>query len=141
MKFLSSLALALIPTCAMAATAGYDNGYGVGTNSLRHVACSDGSHGLLTKGYTTYSSLPSFPYIASSSAVETYNSANCGTCWNLTYTGLGEPRNITVLAVDHADSGFYTSLDAFNNLTDGHAVEYGIVDVTAVQVNVTYCGL
>ncbi len=39
------------------------------------------------------------------------------TCWLLTYND----RNITVLTVDHADVGFFTSEAAFNDLTNGQA--------------------
>ncbi|KAK0439907.1 Cerato-platanin [Armillaria borealis] len=80
-------------------------------NSLNNVACSNGEHGLETKGYTTYGSLPSFPYIASSDAVEGWNSANCGTCWLLTYND----RNITCV------DSFFTSEAALNDLTNGQA--------------------
>ncbi|KAK0439897.1 immunomodulatory protein [Armillaria borealis] len=137
MKFFSTLALALIPSCALAVTVGYDNGYGVGSNSLANVACSDGANGLLTKGFTTYGSLPTFPYIASSDSIAGWNSPNCGTCWQLTYNG----RTITVLAVDHALSGFYTSQAALDDLTNGHAVEFGTVQATATQVAASACGL
>ncbi|KAK0454842.1 immunomodulatory protein [Armillaria borealis] len=137
MKFFSALALALIPSYALAVTVGYDNGYGTGSNSLANVACSDGSNGLLTKGYTTYDSLPDFPYIASSDSIAGWNSASCGTCWQLTYNG----RTINVLAIDHAVSGFYTSEAALNDLTNGHAVEYGSVQATAAQVDASVCGL
>ncbi|KAK0504626.1 immunomodulatory protein [Armillaria luteobubalina] len=137
MKFFSALALALIPSSALAVTVGYNNGYDTGSNSLANVACSDGSNGLLTKGYSTYNSLPKFPYIASSDSIAGWNSASCGTCWQLSYNG----RSINVLAIDHAVSGFYTSEAALNDLTDGHAVEYGSVQATAAQVDASFWGL
>ncbi|KAF9032863.1 Cerato-platanin [Hymenopellis radicata] len=144
MKFTSVIALTftLIPAFTLADTLGYDNNYGVGSNSLATVACSDGANGLLTKGFTTFDSLPTFPFIASASAVGGWNSTNCGTCWELTYTNAaGAQSSITVTAVDHADAGFYTSQAALDNLTDGHAVEFGIVTVTASQVDASNCGL
>ncbi len=144
MKFTSIFALAftLIPTYALAETLGYDDNYGVGSNSLTTVACSDGANGLMSKGFTTFDSLPSFPFIASASAVGGWNSTGCGTCWELTYTNAdGAQSSITVTAVDHADAGFYTSQAALDELTDGHAVEFGIVTVSASQVDASNCGL
>ncbi|KAF9027710.1 hypothetical protein BDZ89DRAFT_951933, partial [Hymenopellis radicata] len=40
-----------------------------------------------TRGYTTFDSLPMFPYIASSSSsvVAGWNSPQCGSCWCLVY--------------------------------------------------------
>lgn len=136
MKLFSTIALALIPSYALAVSVGWDSGYGISDNSLNNVACSNGEHGLETKGYTTYGSLPTFPYIASSSVVEGWNSANCGTCWLLTYND----RNITVLTVDHADVGFFTSEAAFNDLTNGQAA-VGSVEANATQVDASACGL
>ncbi|KAK0201906.1 immunomodulatory protein [Desarmillaria ectypa] len=135
MKFLS--ALALIPSCALAVTVGYDSGYGIGSNSLANVACSNGANGLLTKGFTTYGSLPTFPNITSSSTIAGWNSPNCGTCWRLAYNN----RTVTVLAIDHAQSGFYTSQAALDALTNGHAVEFGTVQATATQIAASACGL
>ncbi|KAK0188112.1 Cerato-platanin [Armillaria mellea] len=126
MKLFSTIALAL----------SWDSGYGIFDNSLNNVACSNGEHGLESKGYTTYGSLPSFPYIASSNVVEGWNSVNCGTCWLLTYND----RNITVLTVDHADVGFFTSEAALNDLTYGQAAA-GSVEANATQVDASACGL
>ncbi|KAK0226063.1 secreted insect toxic protein [Armillaria fumosa] len=115
MKFFSALALALIPSYALAVTIGYDNGYDTGSNSLANVACSDGSNGLLTKGYSTYDSLPNFPYLASSDSIAGWNT------------------------IDHAVSGFYTSEAALNDLTDGHAVDDGVdMNVGLVTILDTY---
>ncbi|KAG7440899.1 SnodProt1 [Guyanagaster necrorhizus] len=139
MKFFSTLALVLVPSYALSTTVGYDSGYGVGSNSLANVACSNGVNGLLTKGFTTYSSLPTFPNISSSDAIAGWNSPNCGTCWELTYSGTG--NTITVLAIDHAASGFYTSQAAMDALTNGNAVELGVVQATATQVDASACGL
>jgi hypothetical protein len=50
------LAVVLTATSAFAATqqVSYDPVYDNKTQSLDTVECSDGSHGLLTKGYTTF---------------------------------------------------------------------------------------
>ncbi|KAK0464368.1 immunomodulatory protein [Desarmillaria tabescens] len=137
MKLFSTLALALIPSSAFAVTIGYDSGYGISTNSLANVACSNGANGLLTKGFTTYGSLPTFPNITSSDSIAGWNSPNCGTCWQLSYNGL----TATVIAIDHALSGFYTSQATLDALTGGHAVEFGTVQGTATQVAASACGL
>ncbi|KAK0504139.1 secreted insect toxic protein [Armillaria luteobubalina] len=137
MKFFSTIALAFIPSYALATTVGWDSGYGVGTNSLANVACSNGVNGLLTKGFTTYNSLPTFPNISSSDSIAGWNSPNCGSCWQLTYNG----QTVTVTAIDHAASGFYTSQATLDALTNGHAVEFGTVQATATQVDASACGL
>jgi len=93
---------------ASAITVSYDTGYDDGSRSLSAVSCSDGSNGLLTKGYTTQSSLPSFPRIGGASVIAGWNSASCGTCWSLTYNG----NTINVLAMDHAAEGFNIALSS-----------------------------
>ena len=105
--------------------------------SLSTVACSDGSHGLLTKGFSTFGSLPHFPNIGGAQAVGGWNSASCGSCWQLRYKG----KSINVLAVDHTDAGFNIAKAAMNTLTGGHAEEFGRVDATATQVSASACGL
>jgi hypothetical protein len=51
-------------------------------------------------------------------------------------------RSIHILAIDAAyDGGYNIALDALNNLTDGHAEEWGHVDAVATQVPVQECGL
>ncbi|KAK0201943.1 immunomodulatory protein [Desarmillaria ectypa] len=136
MKLFSTIALALIPSYTLAVSVGWDSGYGAGDNSLNNVACSNGKNGLESKGYTTYSSLPNFPYIASSDVVDGWNSTNCGTCWLLTYND----RNITVLTIDRTVSGIFTSEAALNDLTNGQAA-VGSVEANATQVDASACGL
>ncbi|KAI0792713.1 Cerato-platanin-domain-containing protein [Abortiporus biennis] len=127
------------PAVSTATTADvrYDQVYDGASNSLAIVACSDGSNGLLTKGYTTFGSLKNFPNIGSAQAIAGWNSANCGTCWKLTYQG----KSVNVLAIDHAGDGFVLSLEAMNTLTNGHAEEYGIVTATVTQLSPSSCGL
>jgi hypothetical protein len=122
---------------ASAITVSYDNGYDDGSRSLSTVSCSDGSNGLLTKGYTTQSSLPSFPLIGGAFAIAGWNSANCGTCWSLTYNG----NTINVLAIDYAAEGFNIAQEALDQLTDGQAVALGRVDAQYAQVDASICGL
>ena len=77
------------------------------------------------------------PRIGGAAAVAGWNSAQCGTCWQLTYNG----KSINVLAVDHTDAGFNIAKAAMNTLTGGHAEEFGRVDATATQVSASACGL
>lgn len=61
----------------------------------------------------------------------------CGTCWQLTYNG----RTINVLAIDHAASGFNIAKAALDTLTNGQAEALGRVTATAVQTDVSACGV
>ncbi|KAG6840617.1 hypothetical protein C0991_005516 [Blastosporella zonata] len=143
MKFSSVLApFVLLPTLALAVTLSYDQTYDNSGQSLNTVACSDGPNGLITAGFTTFGSLPKFPYIGGAQAVAAWDSPNCGTCWNLTYTNpKGVSKSISVLAVDHTDTGFNIALEAMNVLTANQATFLGRVDVTAAQVAASVCGL
>ncbi|KAJ7475789.1 immunomodulatory protein [Mycena latifolia] len=141
---LASLVLfALGPLAALADTAAYDQTYDVASNSLNIVACSDGPNGLETRGFTTFGSLPKFPFIGAVGAVEGWNSVNCGTCWQLTYTNAtGGKKTIDVLAVDHAAPGtFNVALTAMNTLTNNQGVALGRVNVVSTQVAASVCGL
>ncbi|KAH7419691.1 Cerato-platanin [Cadophora sp. MPI-SDFR-AT-0126] len=122
---------------ASAITVSYDNGYDDGSRSLAVVACSDGTNGLLTKGYTTQNSLPSFPRIGGASVIAGWNSGSCGTCWSLTYNG----NTINVLAIDHANEGFNIAQAAMDQLTGGRAVALGRIDAQYAQVPASACGL
>lgn len=115
--------LTLLLTSVSAITVSYDAGYDDLTRSLSLVSCSDGTNGLLTKGYTTQGSLPTH-YIGGTQFIAGYNDANCGTCWTLTY---GQ-RSINVLAIDHTATGFNIAQTALDALTGGQAVADGRVD-------------
>ncbi|KAH9918368.1 immunomodulatory protein [Epithele typhae] len=130
-------ALALLAAPALGVTLSYDETYDKSSNSLAIVACSDGSHGMLTKGFTTFGSLPHFPNIGGAVAIAGWNDADCGSCWQLTYNG----KSINVLAIDHAGAGFNIAKAAMNTLTNGQAVQLGRIDVTAKQVAASVCGL
>ncbi|KAF7337019.1 hypothetical protein MVEN_02138500 [Mycena venus] len=140
MKFSGFASLFLFAAVALADTVAFDQTYDASSTSLDVVACSDGSNGLETKGFSTFGSLPKFPFIGAVGAVEGFNSANCGTCWQLTYAGTG--KTINVLAVDHAAPGtFNIALSAMNTLTNNQAVKLGRVTVTSKQVAKSVCGL
>jgi len=145
MKFsaiIGSLTLALLPSATFAARVTYDTVYDNSHGSLTTVACSDGANGLITRGFTTFGSLPKFPHIGGAEAVTGWNSLNCGTCWELTYTNAqGQKKTINVLAIDFAQSGFNIALSAMNELTGGHAVQFGSVNVASRKVAASVCGL
>ncbi|KAJ7127054.1 Cerato-platanin [Mycena epipterygia] len=139
----SLLFVALGPLAALADTVAFDQTYDVGSNSLDIVACSNGANGLETRGFTTFDSLPKFPFIGAAGAVEGFNSVNCGTCWQLTYTNAtGGKKTIDVLAIDHAGAGtFNIALEAMNTLTNNQGVALGRVTVQSAQVAASVCGL
>lgn len=74
MKFFA--AIASLASVASAITLSYDPNYDDASRSLATVSCSDGTYGLLTKGYTTQGSLPKFPYIGGSEFIAGWGSAN-----------------------------------------------------------------
>ncbi|KIY50655.1 Cerato-platanin [Fistulina hepatica ATCC 64428] len=140
MKFFTTFfALFAVATSAVAVSVTYDELYDDSSESLDTVACSNGQYGLTTRGYTTFGSLPDFPYIGGAEAVTGWDSPNCGTCWELYYDVTGV--TIYVLAIDYAASGFNIALEAMNVLTDGNAVFDGNIDATATQVDASICGL
>ena len=89
-------------------------------------------------GFTTFSSLPHFPYIGGAFPVA--NSRDqCGTCWQLTNPKTG--ASITVLAIDSAgENTFNVGQQALDELTNGHAVEYGSAPVNYQEVDASECG-
>jgi len=138
----SIIALALPVLTLATTTVSYDEAYDNASTSLNAVACSNGEHGLETQGFTTFDSLPAFPRIGGAQAVGGWNSPNCGTCWKLTYTNSkGKKKSINVLAVDRASSGFNIALKAMNELTGGHAKEFGRVNVVSTKVEDSECGM
>ena len=135
--FGTALALLFTTAAAQGVTLSYDTAYDDASTSLATVACSDGANGLLTKGFSTFGSLPHFPNIGGAAAIAGWNSASCGTCWQLTYSG----NSINVLAIDHAASGFNIALEAMNTLTNNQATFLGRIDATAKKVASSQCGL
>ncbi|KAG1885076.1 Cerato-platanin [Suillus subluteus] len=118
----------------------YDDFYDNAATSLSDVACSNGANGLLTKGYTTLGSLPSFPRIGGIPDL-TWNSALCGTCWNLQYfTSAGTHESINITAVDAADT-FNLSLEAFDEFTDDTGVAAGGVYANSTLIDASFCGI
>jgi hypothetical protein len=50
-------------------------------------------------------------------------------------------KTIYVVAIDHADNGLVLSTAALNDLTNGNAVNFGVVDASVQPVDVSNCGL
>ncbi|KAL4793318.1 Cerato-platanin-domain-containing protein [Aspergillus venezuelensis] len=123
-------------------TLSYDPQYDIGTNSLSTVSCSDGDFGLLTEGYTTFASLPSFPRIGGAPPITGWNSNKCGTCYQVTWTSAtGASNSIIVTGIDQSPGGFNVGQQAMDLLTGSRAVELGRVDVTWTEVSREQCGL
>ncbi len=140
MKFFASLAI--LPVLASALTTSYDPTYDNKAGSLATVACSDGENGLLTAGFKTFGSLPKFPFIGGAPAVASWNSVNCGTCWNLTYVNTKNvSKTISVLAIDVSGPNFNIAKSAMDTLTGGQATQLGRVTITAKEVASSVCGL
>jgi len=140
MKFFASLAI--LPVLASALTVSYDTVYDNKAGSLATVACSDGENGLLTAGFTTFGSLPKFPFIGGAPAVTGWNSASCGTCWNITYVNTkGVSKTISVLAIDVGGANFNIAKAAMDTLTNGQATQLGRVTITSKKVATSLCGL
>ncbi|KAI6143015.1 Cerato-platanin [Pisolithus tinctorius] len=115
----------------------YDAIYGDSSCPLSSLACSDGSNGLESKGYTTLSSFSNFPYLGGASTIANWNDPNCGKCCAITYA----KNTINVLALDVSEDGFTVSPQAMNVLTNGQASALGRVEVTSAEVPASECGL
>lgn len=125
----------------LSASVSYDTKFDQGATSLNTVSCSNGDHGLVTLGYSTFDSLPNFPFIGGAPTVEGWNSPNCGKCYRLNYKNEVFENTITMLAVDAAPGGFNLGQQAMNALTNGRAVELGRVQATYTEVDRSQCGL
>lgn len=143
MKVTLIIASLVAAVLGQSTTASYDPIYDNASQSLTAVACSDGAHGLITRGFTTFGSLPRFPRIGGVPAVTGWDSPACGTCWELTWTNPagGAKRTINILAVDVGSRGFNIAKAALDELTNGQATQLGRVPVTSRQVAPSACGL
>jgi len=142
MKFFATLAALSAVAFASPSSLSWDTVYDDVNASLAIVACSDGSNGLLTRGFTTFGSLKNFPNIGGVPAITGFNSAECGTCWKVTYTnGQGTQKSINILGIDTGGKGFNVAKAAMNALTNNQADQLGRVDVDAEQIAASNCGL
>jgi len=107
--------------------------------STNGIACSNGANGLQTRfGFTTLGQLPTWPRVGGASVIKGWNSADCATCWNLSYHG----TTITLTAIDTSPGeGFNIAEKAMNTLTNGKAVHLGKISVNFTQVAISACGL
>ncbi|EJC99990.1 extracellular small protein 1 [Fomitiporia mediterranea MF3/22] len=138
MHFTSVLSTLLFAGAAFAVRAGFDNTYDNAGGDMNTVSCSTGPNGLSGR-FPTFGNLPTFPNIGGSSSIAGFGSAECGSCWQLTFPDTGV--TITVTAMDHAGDGFNLSQEALDTLTNGNAVQDGVIQVNAVQVDKSQCGL
>ena len=138
MQFFSIVFTLFLAGLSAAERASYDNTYDNASGDMNTVACSNGPNGLSSR-FPTFGSLPTFPNIGGSSAIAGFGSAECGSCWHLTFSQTGV--SILVTAIDHTLDGFNLSQEALDKLTNGNAVFDGAVDVNAVQVDKSQCGL
>ncbi|TFK96816.1 Cerato-platanin [Pterulicium gracile] len=154
--FLAALAFQVLaaPTTT---TAGYDIAYDLGSSSLDTGACSSGLNWLETKGYSKFSSLPTFPLIAAVPTITGFDSPACGNCFAVSYTApsnntLSPPvtsttnglttTTIYVIGVDSSrGNGFVLSKAAMDRMTVGKAVELGRVSVAWEEVDGGRCGM
>jgi len=140
MKFFA--ALIALPAVTFATSLSWDPVFDNPNASLDTVACSDGMNGLITRGYTTFGSLENFPNIGAIPAITDWNSTNCGTCWNVTYTnGQRVQKSINILGIDIGHGFFNVAKAAMNNFTDNQADQLGRINVEAVQIAASNCGL
>ncbi|OJA10298.1 hypothetical protein AZE42_05544 [Rhizopogon vesiculosus] len=135
---LSAFATALAASVPVKVT--YDGTYSNPDGSLNNVACSNGANGLVTQGYTTFSSLPSFPFIGGIPGA-TWNSPLCGTCWQLNYTTpTGNNTSVYITVVD-LSATFNVSPETFNALTNNDLTTFnsGSFTASAAQVDAANC--
>ncbi|KAE8350624.1 Cerato-platanin-domain-containing protein [Aspergillus coremiiformis] len=141
--FSSALAAPVEQSAAAAAitvSVSYDQKFDVAGTSLNTVSCSDGVNGLISRGYTTFGSVPGFPNIGGAPTVGGWNSPNCGKCYQLHYQAGNIDKSIFVAAVDSAPGGFNIGLQAMNTLTNGLAQQLGRVNVDYTEVAPQSCG-
>lgn len=127
-------------TAQLVSSVSYDTKFDQGTTSLNTVSCSNGANGLITQGYSTFNSLPGFPFIGGAPTVEGWNSASCGKCYKIHYKNGNIDNTINLLAVDAAPGGFNLGLQAMNRLTNGQAEDLGRVEASYWEVDRAQCG-
>ena len=145
MQFKLTAAFALLATAASVLAQGpiiknytttWDAEYDNASGSMLSVACSTGKNGLYTKGYPTFGSLPTFPFIGGSVFVDGYNSTECGSGWEMTY---GD-NTIFLTAMDSVSQGFNIAKEAMEALGGEAAVQAGVVNITVGAARPQDCG-
>ncbi|KZV99846.1 SnodProt1 [Exidia glandulosa HHB12029] len=130
------LPISLAATTASKGTVSYDTTYDNSKLSTLNTACSDGSHGLYTKGFKTIGALKTFPYVGGAPAITGWNSAQCGSCYKVTYKN----TTVTFTAIDKANT-LNMGLNAMNKLTGGQAKKLGNANIIYQKVSSKECGL
>ncbi|OJD19517.1 hypothetical protein AJ78_00488 [Emergomyces pasteurianus Ep9510] len=120
-------------------TVAYDEAYDNSNLDLLTTTCSDGSNGLVTRGFSVAGDLPIFPRVGAAFSIESWNSSNCGKCYKLRFEGTGV--ELPVIAMDHTVNGFNVAKAAMNELTGGRAAELGRVDMTVTEASSGDCGM
>ena len=96
----------------------------------------ESTHRRLHVGYYKLGQLPGFPYVGGGFVVSGWGSADCGTCWKLSYEG----KSVFIEVVDHSAEGtFNIALKAMNKLTGGQAVNLGRVTATYEEAPLSSC--
>ena len=113
----------------------FDTFYDNPSTSLLSVACSNGDNGLISKGFTTFGSLPTRA-IGGSQFIAGWNSDQCGSCWKLTYKG----KSVHLLAVDTAGVGFNIAKGTFDYLADASAQQAGSFEAAIESLPASGCG-
>ena len=88
-------------------------------------------------GWEKQSDVPNFANIGGFQQIAGWNSASCGTCFELSFQG----TKLFVLAVDHAGDGANISKTAMNTLTKNQADNLGAVDATVKVTDKKNCGI
>lgn len=109
------------------------------TDSLETVACSNGANGIMVKyGMTTLDQL--FPYVTASSFA-TWNSPNCGGCYQLNYKG--KSIKITVIdqcqMIDGYSTHFDLSREAFEEISGNEGIHTGHFIATYSKISSGHC--
>ncbi|KXN87025.1 Heat-stable 19 kDa antigen [Leucoagaricus sp. SymC.cos] len=142
MKAIVTLLALPVITIAATVSLSFDTVYDNPDGDMGSITCSDGENGMITAGFSQFDDLPNFPNIGGAPAITEWNSPSCGTCWKLTYTSSkGVSSSSNILAIDVGSRGFNIAKAAMNTLTNGQAEQLGRVNVDAVQVAPSDCGL
>ncbi|KAK7037546.1 hypothetical protein VNI00_011038 [Paramarasmius palmivorus] len=142
MKFFAIFNALAFTSSAIAINLAWDTNYDSPNASLTTVACSNGDNGLITRfNFSTFSDLPTFPFIGAAPNIAGFNSPNCGTCFLLNFTNSTGTHSIHFTGIDVGVNSFVTGQNALNSLTNGQAEQLGVIPVNMTIVNATGCGL
>lgn len=144
---LTSTIISLAALFSFASAAGnvhvlnYNSAYDDPNRQLDTVVCHDYLINL-KMGYTTYSSLPAFPYIGGFVTVLSQNSPECGTCWQITH---GE-KSVNVLAIGKTNDGVDLPRKAMDILINNNGAgaqfpKFPLTTATVTKVENAKCNM